>query len=173
MKKIKAIFASAAAVALIAFSLPACSDDDDDKSVDQVPEAFVEALKKVEPEAKNVKWETAGSYRVAEFTKNMVGHDVWFDTEAAWAMTEKDFGKDFFLVPDNAVNEAFAKGEYSSWTVDDIVYFRQTTDEFYVIEVETAGQPDMDLFYTTDGEMFKAIPSASAPEILPTTVVSR
>lgn len=52
MKKIKAIFASAAAVALIAFSLPACSDDDDDKSVDQVPEAFVEALKKVEPEAK-------------------------------------------------------------------------------------------------------------------------
>ena len=65
------------------------------------------------------------------------------------------------------------KANNSSWTVDDIVYYQQTTDEFYVIEVETAGQPDMDLFYTTEGEMFKAIPSDSAPEILPTTVVSR
>ncbi|MDE6564036.1 MAG: PepSY-like domain-containing protein [Muribaculaceae bacterium] len=173
MKKIKAIFASIAAAAVISIPLAACSDDDDDKTVDQVPEAFVEALKKVEPDAQNVKWETAGSYRVAEFTKNMVDYDVWFGTDAAWAMTEKDYGKDFFLVPDNAVNEAFAKGEYSSWTVDDIVYYQQTTDEFYVIEVETAGQPDMDLFYTTEGEMFKAIPSDGAPEILPTTVVSR
>ena len=55
----------------------------------------------------------------------------------------------------------------------DISYYKQTTDEFYVIEVETAGQPDMDLFYTTGGEMIKAIPSASVPDILPTTVISR
>ena len=173
MKKAKTFFAGAVAIAMMAVSLPACSDDDDNNGINNVPEAFVNALKKVEPDAKDVKWETEGAYRVAEFKKNMADYDVWFDANAAWAMTEKDFGKDFFLVPDNAVNAAFAKGEYGTWTVDDISYYKQTTDEFYVIEVETAGQPDMDLFYTTGGEMIKAIPSASVPDILPTTVISR
>ena len=134
MKKAKTFFAGAVAIAMMAVSLPACSDDDDNNGINNVPEAFVNALKKVEPDAKDVKWETEGAYRVAEFKKNMVDYDVWFDA---------------------------------------IIYYKQTTDEFYVIEVETAGQPDMDLFYTTGGEMIKAIPSASVPDILPTTVISR
>jgi len=169
MKKIKAIFACAVALVVMATSLSACSDDD--KGITDIPKAFIEALKKVEPEAKNVKWEKKGAYRVAEFKKDMVDCDVWFDTNAAWAMTEKDFGTDFFRVPDNAVNEAFAKGEYGSWTVDDISYYKQTTAEFYVIEVETAGRPDMDLFYTPAGELIKAVPSATVPDILPDTVI--
>lgn len=171
MNKIKTIFASALAMALMAVSLPACSDDDDNNGIKNIPEVYVNALKKVEPEAKNVKWEMEGIYRVAEFDKNRVGYDVWFDGNATWVMTEKDYGKDFFLVPHNAVNEAFAKGQYGSWTVDDISYYQQLTDEFYVIEVETSGQPDMDLFYTPSGELFKVIPSENAPDILPNTVV--
>lgn len=174
MRRIKTIFALALVLSVSAGVLQSCSDDDDNKNANApVPAAFVQALKQIEPDAKNVKWETEGAYRVAEFDKNGVGYDIWFDAKATWAMTEKDFGRDFFLVPDNAVNAAFAKGEYGTWTVDDISYYKQTTDEFYVIEVETAGQPDMDLFYTTDGTMIKAVPSATAPDILPGTVVSR
>ena len=51
---------------------------------------FCECSEKVEPDAKDVKWETEGAYRVAESKKkNMVNYDVWFDANAAWAMTEK------------------------------------------------------------------------------------
>lgn len=174
MRRIKTILALALAVSVSAGVFQSCSDDDDDKNAGApVPAAFIQALKQIEPDAKNVKWETEGVYRVAEFDKNGVEFNVWFDAKAAWAMTEKDFGRDFFLVPDNAVSTAFAKGEYGMWTVDDISYYKQLTDEFYIIEVETAGQPDMDLFYTVDGTMIKDIPSAASPDILPGTVVSR
>ena len=171
MKNLRTFIAGAVAMAAMAVAFPACSDDDDNRDISAVPPAFVQALDKVVPDAKNVKWEREGEYRVAEFYKNGVDYDVWFDASAAWAMTEMDYGRDFMLVPHNAVNEAFSKGDYAYWKVDDISYYEQTSDAFYVIEVEKAGQPDTDLYYALDGTMRQAIPSASSPDIFPVTVV--
>lgn len=171
MKTFRFFCLSAVAMAM-AIPFAACSDDDDKPSAG-VPQSFVEALKAIEPDAENVKWETEGPWRVAEFDKAGVECEVWFDAMSAWAMTEKDFGRDWFLVPDNAVNNAFATGEYGTWTVDDIKYYLRSSDEFYVVEVEKTGQPDMDLFFSKTGEMFKAAESSAVPDMRPDTVVNR
>ncbi len=174
MKKFVSIFAFALTIAAMAVVMPSCSNDDDDDDhyvTNKVDAAFNSALKDMFPDAQNVKWERKNEYRVAEFDKNGVGYDVWFDKTTAWAMTESDYGKDFFLVPDNAVTGAFSRGEYGTWTVDDITAYKQKASEFYVFEVEKAGQADMDVFYTADGTFIKAVPSDTAPDILPTTAV--
>lgn len=153
--------------------LQSCSDDDDDDVVESaVPEKYTSALKEAYPDVKSPNWEIKGSYYVAEFTKNMVDYDVWFDSSAAISMTEQDYGKDLFLVMDNSVSAAFAQGEYGTWTIDDISHYTRTSDEFYVFEVEKAGQPDMNLYYNTDGELVNAIQSSQAPDITPTTTLA-
>lgn len=174
MKKFRRVFAFAFALAAIAVMMPSCDSDDDDKDTyitNKVDAAFNNALKEQFPDAQNVKWEKKNEYRVAEFTNAGMEYDVWFDKTTAWAMTETDYGKDIFLVPDNAVSAAFPLGEYGSWTIDDITHYRRSDTEFYVFEVEKVGQADMDLFYALDGTLIKAIPSDTAPDILPTTPI--
>ncbi len=160
-------------MAAIAVAMPSCDSNEhnDPYTPSRVDAAFNDALKEQFPDAQNVKWERNSEYRVAEFNKNGVDYDVWFDKTTAWAMTEMDYGKDIFLVPDNAVTAAFPKGEYGTWTIDDITHYKQKASEFYVFEVEKAGSADMDVFYTTDVTMIKAIPSDTAPDILPTTSI--
>lgn len=160
-------------MAAIAVAMPSCDNNEhnDPYTPSRVDAAFDDALKEQFPDAQNVKWERNSEYRVAEFNKNGVGYDVWFDKTTAWAMTEMDYGKDIFLVPDNAVTAAFSKGEYGIWTIDDITHYKQEASEFYVFEVEKTGSADMDVFYTTDGTMIKAIPSDTASDILPTTSI--
>ena len=86
-------------------------------------------------------------------------------------MTELDYGKDLFLVPDNAVSAAFPKSEYGTWQIDDITHYIQLDNEFYVFEVEKAGQPDMDVYFSVSGEMLKAVKSDGNPDIRPDTVI--
>ncbi len=173
MKKFKSFFAFALMFAAVAVVMPSCSDDDDDDVTitNSVPSKFSEALKAQFPDATNVKWEKKTNYMVAEFSKDMTGYDVWYDQSASWAMTEMDYGKDLFLIPDNAVATAFAEGDYGTWTVDDITHYKQKTNEFYVFEVEKTGQSDMDVFYATDGTMLKAIASDTSADILPDTAI--
>lgn len=157
-------------------SITSCSDDDDDKNTvnpGNIPDSYIEALQKAVPgvDLKSVSWERKGTYRVAEFTKNMVDYDVWFTESSTWAMTEKDYGQDLFMVPDNDVLDAFGKSQFSNWKLDDISHYKRPTDEFYVIEVEYAGQNDTDLFYATDGTLLKIAAADGAPEITPASVI--
>lgn len=146
----------------------ACNDDDDHVAV---PDEFKSALLQKYPDVKHVDWERKGEYRVAEFTKAAVEHDIWFDSNAKLVMTELDYGKDLFLVPDNAVSAAFPKSEYGTWQIDDIKHYIQLDNEFYVFEVEKAGQPDMDVYFSVSGEMLKAVKSDGNPDIRPDTVI--
>lgn len=154
----------------VGFSMQSCSDDDDDDN-SSVQTEYVNALKALYPDATNVKWEINKGYRVAEFTKKFVSYDVWFDQKATLAMTELDYGRDLFLVPDNAVTTAWSTGDYATWTLDEIKHYKQLSNEFYVFEVEKAGQPDMDLYYDVNGTLLKSIASESAPEIYPDTAI--
>lgn len=147
------------ATCMIAIGFTSCSDDDDDST--QVAKAFTDALKEKFPEATNVKWEMKAQYRVAEFNHNMKDYDVWFDQGANWAMTEIDYGKDFYLVTDNAVNTTFEQTEYATWTVDDITSYERADIKFYIIEVEKTGQQDVDVYIRHDGDLIKTVTDTS------------
>ena len=166
--KIKSILAAFLMLTSFSFGLVACDDDDNHANV---PSEFEAALKQQYPDAKNVEWERKGKYRVAEFVINAVEYDIWYDQSAKCVMTELDYGKNVFLVPDYAVSAAFAQSEYGTWRIDDIKHYKQLNNEFYVFEVEKQGEPDMDVFYNTSGQQLKAIPSDSAPDIRPETVI--
>jgi len=169
MRKLKTIFASMLMLAAMSVTFSSCGDDNDEDDIPNPSGALNAALDKLYPSAPNVKWESKNNYRVAEFTQNGVEYEVWFDKTAVWAMTEMDFGKDIFLIPDNKVSAAFSSGEYSTWTIDDISLYKQKANEFYIFEVEKAGKPDMSLFYTTEGSMIKAVESSTVSDILPDT----
>lgn len=156
----------------------ACSDDDDDNKLPQVniPEAVSNAFKTKYPgvDINTVKWETKGKYMVGDFKQvnNMEEVEAWFDaTKGDWAMTETDYGKDIFLIP-TEINLAFNKTEYAQWTIDDIKYYEypDTTKNFYMIEVEKAGQQDMDLYFKPDGTSIKNVASTGV-DITPDTVI--
>ena len=84
-------------------------------------------------------------------------------------MTETDYGKDLFYLP-SVVEKSFSEGEYGTWIVDDIDFYERTDKDFYLIEVEKAGQRDMDLYYSPDGVLIKAVPDSDV-EITPDTVI--
>ncbi len=167
-KSIKSLFAVLLLVAGMSFVFTACSDDDDDV---KVPDIFTTALKQHYPDVKNVEWEKKGVYRVADFQKEGIDYDIWFDNEAKLVMTELDYGENINGIPDTEVASAFLNGEYGSWIIDDVKYYKQITNEFYLIEVEQPSQPDMELYYNMSGELIKAVRSDTAPDILPETVI--
>ena len=69
-------------------------------------------------------------------------------------MTELDFGVNLQLLPE-AVRNVFQNGQYASWRVDDIDKYERTDRTFYLIEIETKGQQDRDLFFGEDGTLLK------------------
>lgn len=166
--------AAALTVSAMALSFTSCGGDDDDDNL-KPDDRFGDALEQLFPEARNVEWEQDGKYRVAEFRSGAVEYDVWFDDKATWKMTGADYGRDLTALPDQAVVQALMSSEYSMWQVDDIDYYRQPDDEFYIIEVEQPGSSslDMDLYYSPDGTRFNAIPADMSPDIRPETVVPR
>lgn len=171
MKKLYSLLAILATAAM-ALGFASCGgDDDDDSGVMAPPEAFEDALVKLYPQARGVKWEKNGPYIVAEFQQDMADYDVWFEQSASWAMTEIDYGKNLSAVPDKAVTDAFKSGDYSSWMVDDVSCYKQKTREFYVIEVEAPQQIETDLYYATDGTLIKAVPDDQNTDIYPDTKI--
>lgn len=157
--------------ALIAvFSFSSCDDDDDnDLKPDQVPAAAVQTMNTRFPDAQRVSWEYKGAYVVAEFYENGLEKDAWFTRDGVWKMTEVDYRRDLTFLPAE-VNSAFETGEYGYWTVDDIKYYERTDKSFYLIEVEKAGQRDMDLYYATDGALMKAVVGSDV-DITPDTII--
>lgn len=153
-----------------AIGFVACDDDDDNKTPDMnVTGEYVQALTARYPTAYRVEWERKGPWHVADFYIDRDEMEAWFDADARWVMTRTELGKNLLSVP-TVVANAFASGDYSTWTIDDIDYYEKPDMEFYVIEVENPGRPDMDLFYGTDGVLIKAIQAVDT-EITPDTVI--
>ncbi len=156
------------------FTFVSCDDDDDAPKLKDIPQACLDSFKAKFPEAKNVDWERKGTYYVAEYDKfnnREVEVSAWFAPDGTWNMTDTDYGKDLFMLP-TEINTAFNQSEYSSWTIDDIDLYEypDTTKDFYLIEVEKAGQTDMELYFKTDGTLIKAIPDTNT-DITPDTQI--
>ncbi|MCM1293301.1 MAG: PepSY-like domain-containing protein [Bacteroides sp.] len=152
-----------ATIGLVSFA--ACSDDDDDNTIDpaNVPTQVLSAFKAKYPnvDINKVHWETKGQYTVADYDQVGTLEDVeaWFKTSTGtWAMTETDYGKDLFLIPAD-INKAFAQSEYSYWTVDEIYLYEypDNANNFYLFEVEKTGQQDMAVYFDTTGKLIKAV----------------
>lgn len=131
-----------------AFTFSACSSSDDD-SVNP-NQAAVDAFNALYPDATTPKWETKGTYYVAECRIENKDADVWFTANGVWQMTELDIT--YEQLPD-AVKTSFEASEYASWKIDDVDELRYSDGSIqYVIEVEQ-GKFEYDLFYDELGNL--------------------
>ena len=82
-------------------------------------------------------------------------------------MTESDIP--FESLPE-AVKTSFNASEYAQWRKEDVDKVeRADMETIYVIEVEQGNQ-EMDLYYTEDGNLFKAVPDNDSDNYLPTSL---
>ena len=49
----------------------------------------------------------------------------------------------------------FRSGKYANWRVDDIDKYERYDRTFYLIEIETKGEKDRDLYYDESGVLLK------------------
>lgn len=140
------------------FALTSCSDDEEGKVV--VPDAATRAFTQKYAGIGHVEWDREkGGYLVAEFWKDGKEHEAWFDDKGEWFMTEVDHGRDITGLP-QAVQDGYAATKYAQdgWTIDDIDEIQRPQYEtFYIIEVEKRGEPDFDLYFDTNGTLFREV----------------
>lgn len=141
---------------LFLFSFTACNDDDDDDSF--LPNAVItKAFKSKFPHASKTTWKTKKDYSVAKFINDGYEIDAWFNQNGLLYMTKTEF-ESLNDIPDVAVREAFNNSIYSKWKVDDVDYIdRLNIEGIYIIEVEQ-GEEELDLIFSKEGVLIKAIP---------------
>jgi hypothetical protein len=84
-------------------------------------------------------------------------------------MTESDLGVNLSVLP-QAVQDAFKSSQYANWHVDDIDKYERPNDVFYLIEIETKGESDRDLFFAPDGSLLKDDVDKENNEVTPSIV---
>jgi len=141
--------------ALLAVSLSSCSDDDDDTNQGNVPVEVLNAFDAKYPGVSRIEWENKKGYSVAEFVRDNMETNAWFDAQGTWYMSETDLPFNSLPQP---VKESFQASEYSSWKVDDVdMLERKDSETIYIIEVES-GNKETDLYYSAEGILVKEIP---------------
>ena len=144
--------------ALGVFSMTSCSDDDDSNV--NVPENVTRAFNDKYAGVGRVEWDRErGGYLVAEFNKDGKEYDAWFTETGEWVMTEVDHGRRMENLPE-AVQAGYEATTYSAenWTIDDIDEIQRPAYEtFYIIDVEKKGQPDYDLYFDSNGTLFREV----------------
>lgn len=148
-------------------ALTGCEKDDDIR-VSDVPNDVMNTFEVKFPNVSRAEWENKHGYYVADFWQEGMETQVWIDQRAEWRMTELDFGTNTQLLPE-AVRSAFQGGQYGSWRVDDIDKYERTDGIFYLIEVETNGERDRDLFFGEDGTLLKDEVAQENKEVTPDT----
>lgn len=147
--------------------LTGCEKEDDIR-VSDVPAAVLNTLEAKYPNVSRAEWESKQGYYVADFWQEGIETHVWIDSKAEWKMTELDFGVNLQLLPD-VVQRAFLDGQYANWRVDDIDKYERADRTFYLIEIETKGEQDRDVYYAEDGSILKDEVDRENNEVTPTT----
>ena len=115
---------------------------------------IVSAMNAKYPKATKVEWEQKHDYQVAKYYDNNIESEAWFDNNGKWLMTESDIK--YNALP-AAVRNSFEKSMYATWKKDDVDKIeRDGMAAIYIVEVEKEGQ-DMDLYFTGNGMLVKAI----------------
>ena len=154
-----------ALLAMGMLSLQSCNDDDDDLPNSKVPEAVRNAFDSSFSNTANLSWETKtvsqGQYYKAEFNNksdNGYKTEAWYTADGSWYMTETEMP--YSDIP-QTIKTSFESSEYASWKRDNEVerIERAGTEKeiIYIIEVESAQDVDMDLHYSADGILIKAV----------------
>lgn len=124
---------------------------------DSLPSKIEIAFKKMYPDATDVEWSQMADCYVAEFIKDSVELDVWFDNNAQWVMTETDV-ESLEKVP-AAVAEAFMGSTMSAMQLRDvriITFPKHPT--VIVLEVEQYNSDEeFQLFYAPDGKLLQSL----------------
>lgn len=155
-------------LALFAVVVLTGCDKDDDIRVSDVPQAVMDTFEAKFPNVSRAEWENKRGYYVADFWQEGIETHVWIDSKAEWKMTELDFGTNLGLLPD-VVQNAFLNGQYANWRVDDIDKYERPDKIFYLIEIETKGQQDRDLFFAEDGSLLKDEVDKENNDVTPST----
>lgn len=160
--KLKMYFAL---LAMGMIGLQSCSNNDDDNlPSSQVPEAIRNAFDSSFSNTANLSWETKtvskGQYYKAEFNNksdNGYKTEAWYTADGTWYMTETEMP--YNAIP-QAVKTSFESSEYASWKRDnevDRIERNAVKEIIYIIEVESPQDVDMDLHYSADGILVKAV----------------
>lgn len=151
-------------VGLVCFT--GCDDDDDDVRLKDIPVEVADTFESMFPGVSGTEWERNHGYYVAEFWYSNAITEAWFDSKGVWYMTETDLGHSLNALPE-AVQQAFNGSQYATWRVDDIDKYVRPVDTFYLIEVETNGQRDRDLYYAPDGTLLLDEVDRDGNEVMP------
>ena len=144
-------------------------DKEDDLRVSDVPGAVMSSFEAKYPNASRAEWEKKGGYIVADFWQEGMETNVWYNPNGEWLMTEYDLGLNLSALP-QAVQDAFRGSQYATWHVDDLDKYERPNDVFYLIEVETKGERDRDLFFAPDGSLLKDEVDKENNEVTPSMV---
>lgn len=133
------------------FTLMACDKDDDHYRPDP---AVTKSFNTMFPNASRVEWEYKNGYIVADFRDDKNDKDAWFDANGTWLLTETDLTASD--IP-SVVKQAISKSIYADWRVEDASYVqRKDLEPVYVVEIEK-GEAEMDLYYSAEGVLLKAV----------------
>lgn len=158
--KLKMYFAL---LALGAIGLTACDNDDDDIDLSKVPADVRNTFDATYNNTANLKWEkekvAQQSYYKAEFTNrsdNSYKTSAWYTAEGKWQMTETEMP--YHAIPEE-IRTDFESSAYATWKKDNEVdkIERPDAETVYIIEVESDRDEDVDLYYSADGILIKAI----------------
>lgn len=153
-----------ALLALGAVSFASCdNDDNDDIDISNVPADVRNTFDGSYSNIANLKWETENvsqqSYYKAEFNNksdNNYQTSAWYSPEGKWQMTETEMPYNAIPAP---IRAAFENSPYATWKKDNEIdkIERPDSETVYIIEVESATDEDVDLYYSADGVLIKAI----------------
>ncbi len=165
------------AASIGAMLLVGCDDNDGDNpkmNIQTAPEAISRAFTNQYPTVANAEWGKKFSYYVVEFDdiESMSEVEVWFEADGTWVMTETDYERPSMALLPEAVQQAFNNSEYSTWLIDDIVYYEypDAVKNMYEVGVEKRKNPDMNMYFGFDGRLIKVVQDNNI-EITPNTVI--
>lgn len=123
-----------------------CSDDDDDNKFNFVTEAVHNAFQNLYPQVQPYDWEIEGAYIKAEFYKDNLHSEAYFTPEGAWVRTETDFRG---ALPEPVVT--YLTTNYPDYTVDEVDWVETPNGNYYEVELEKRGTPDLKVNVKEDG----------------------
>ena len=146
MKK-KFLFLTLLAIVLT-FTMVACGDNDEDLSPGQVPAVVKEKFETMFPGVTE-KWKKRkrGFYR-AEFFNSMGKYVyVYFQTDGTWVSTVTE------IYPSELpqVVKDYVAANYAGWYIDDAVREEAPGGNFYMLELDRAGEHEIYLQITEEG----------------------
>lgn len=133
---------------LAAFTLQSCDSDNDDIPQNDIPESILSVFKTMFPNT-TAEWEKTGNTYNAEFWNNGVETDVWFSSTGQWLRTEVDYTQPLPSAVQTYVNTNFA-----GYVIEDVDYVTTPSGDYFDIELEKNGSPDIILKIKQDGTLF-------------------